>query len=67
MTRWVRCSFATKRSIFDLGNSISIARSDRAHLLGFDGTGIDVAVWENGPDIVTNLDIEGRFTTSPAT
>ena len=41
-----------EEAIEDLGTSISIARSDRAHALGFDGTGIDVAVWENGPDNV---------------
>jgi hypothetical protein len=35
-----------EEAIEDLGTSISIARSDLAHALGFDGTGIDVAVWE---------------------
>ena len=47
--------------VLDLGHSIAVARSDRAQLLGFDGTDINVAVWENGPDVVTNLDIERRF------
>lgn len=54
-------------AVFDLGDSITVARSDRAHSLGFDGTGVNVAVWEDGPDVTTNLDIDGRFTNSPAT
>ena len=49
--------------ILDLGNSIAIARSDRAHTAGFDGTGIRVAVWETGPSVTTNLTFDGRFTT----
>jgi hypothetical protein len=53
--------------VLDLGNSIAIARSDQAQLLGFDGTDINVAVWENGPDVLTDLDIEDRFSASPAT
>jgi Subtilase family len=53
--------------VFDLGQSIAVARSDRAHNLGFDGTGVNVAVWEDGPDNTTNLDIDGRFSNSPAT
>jgi hypothetical protein len=50
----------------DLANSIAVARSDRAHLAGFDGTGIRVAVWEDGPSVTTNLTFAGRFTTTPA-
>ena len=50
----------------DLGDSIAIARSDRAHAAGFDGTGIRVAVWESGPSVTTNLTFAGRFTTSPS-
>lgn len=50
----------------DLGNSIAVARSDRAQQAGFDGTGIRVAVWEDGPSVVTNLSFAGRFTTSPS-
>ena len=56
-----------EEAVLDLGASIAIARSDRAHTLGFDGTGVNVAVWEDGPDSVTCLDIDGRFSTSPAT
>ena len=53
-------------AINDLGNSIAVARSDRAHSAGFDGTGIRVAVFEDGPSDTTNLTFAGRFTTSPS-
>lgn len=52
--------------ITDLKDSIAVARSDRAQNLGFDGTGIRVAVWEDGPSVLTNLTFAGRFTTSPS-
>ena len=53
-------------AINDLGDSIAVARSDQAHLAGFDGTGIRVAVWEDGPSVLTNLTFAGRFTTTPS-
>ena len=53
-------------AINDLGDSIAVARSDRAHSAGFDGTGIRVAVWEDGPSVTTNLTFAGRFTTTPS-
>lgn len=53
-------------AINDLGNSIAVARSDRAHTAGFDGTGVRVAVWESGPSDTTNLKFAGRFSSSPA-
>ena len=53
--------------IEDLEDSMAIAGSDDVHALGFRGAGIRVAVWEDGPDVTTNLSIAGRFTTSPAT
>jgi len=53
-------------AINDLGDSIAVARSDRAHTAGFDGTGIRVAVWEDGPSVTTNLTFAGRFTTTPS-
>jgi len=52
-------------AINDLGNSIAVARSDRAHQAGFDGTGIRVAVWEDGPSVTTNLTFAARFSTTP--
>jgi Subtilase family len=57
--------FDDTTAINDLGNSISVARSDRAHQAGFDGTGVRVAVWEDGPSVTTNLNFAGRFTTTP--
>ena len=57
--------FDDTTAINDLANSIAIARSDRAHQAGFDGTGIRVAVWEDGPNDTTNLTFVGRFTTTP--
>jgi hypothetical protein len=52
-------------AINDLGDSIAVARSDRAHLAGFDGTGVRVAVWEDGPSVTTNLTFAARFSSSP--
>jgi hypothetical protein len=59
--------FDDRTAILDLDDSIAVARSNAAHALGFDGTGVNVAVWENGPDVTTNLSIAGRYTTSPST
>ncbi len=56
-----------KEGIEDLNDSIAIANSDDAHSLGFDGTGINVAVYENGPDNTSNLSITARYTNSPTT
>jgi subtilisin family serine protease len=47
--------------ILDLGNSIAIADSDDVHSLGFDGSGINVAVWETGPDQTNLLPITATF------
>ncbi|KQX63632.1 S8 family serine peptidase [Angustibacter sp. Root456] len=55
-----------RTAVTDLGDSIAVARSDRAHALGFDGTGVRVAVFEDGPSITTNLVFAGRYTSSPA-
>jgi Subtilase family len=53
-------------AVTDLADSIAVARSDRAHLAGFDGTGIRVAVFESGPSVTTNLVFADRFTNSPS-
>lgn len=53
--------------IDDLGTSIGIANADDAHALGFTGTGINVAVYELGPDDTSLLDITDQFDSSPAT
>jgi len=54
-----------RTAINDLGDSVSVARSDQAHALGFDGTGVRVAVFEEGPSVTTNLTFAGRYTNSP--
>ena len=50
----------------DLSDSIAIANSDDAHALGFTGRGINVAVYEDGPDDVSNLVITAQYTNNPA-
>lgn len=57
--------FEDRTAVLDLNDSIAIARSGSAHAAGFDGTGIRVAVWEDGPSVTTNLTFAGRFTTTP--
>ncbi|MGW5239315.1 S8 family serine peptidase [Monashia sp. NPDC004114] len=57
----------SEEGILDLTDSIAIANSDDAHSAGFDGTGVNVAVYEDGPDDTTNLAITARYTTTPAT
>ncbi|HEU4439370.1 MAG TPA: S8 family serine peptidase, partial [Methylomirabilota bacterium] len=53
------------RGIDDLTDSIAIAQSDDAHTLGYTGSGVRVAVYENGPDDTTNLQITARYRTDP--
>lgn len=53
--------------IEDLDDSMAIANSDDVHALGFRGSGIRVAVWEDGPDSTADLSIAGRFQNNPAT
>jgi hypothetical protein len=55
------------KGIEDLGDSMDVANSDDVHSLGFRGSGIRVAVWEDGPDSTTNLSIAGRYQTNPST
>jgi len=50
--------------IDDLSNSIAIANSDDVHSLGFKGSGVKVAVWEDGPDVTTNLSITASYKSS---
>ena len=52
----------------DLNNSMSIAQSDRVQsTLSLTGRGVNVAVYEDGPDVTTNLSITAAFLTNPAT
>lgn len=53
------------KGIDDLGNSIGIAQSDNAHALGYNGSNIKVAVYEQGPDDTTNLAITARYRNDP--
>ena len=52
-------------AINDLADSIAVAHSDAAHNLGFDGTGVKVAVFEDGPSVTTNLSLAGRYQAHP--
>ena len=56
-----------RRGVEDLTDSIAIAQSDDAHALGYTGSGVKVAVYEDGPDDTTNLQITARYRTDPAT
>ena len=56
----------SEEALLDLGDSIAIANSDDAHALGLDGTGVDVAVYEDGPSDTTNLSITAQYDTTPA-
>ena len=51
----------------DLSDSIGIANADDAHSGGTTGTGVDVAVYENGPDDLSMLSITDRFSLFPST
>ncbi|MET3769486.1 hypothetical protein ABIB15_002188 [Marisediminicola sp. UYEF4] len=55
-----------REGVDDLDDSIAIHNSDDAHSAGFTGAGVDVAVYEQGPDVTTNLAISGRFETPGA-
>jgi subtilisin family serine protease len=57
--------FDDRTALNDLGNSMAVARSNQAHALGFDGTGVRVAVFEDGPSDTTNLSFERRYISSP--
>jgi hypothetical protein len=52
----------------DLSNSMKIAQSDTVQSsLGFTGKGVNVAVYEDGPDNTSQLSITAQFLTNPAT
>lgn len=54
------------RGFDDLEDSMEIANTDDVHALGERGAGVRVAVWERGPDVTTDLDIEDTFDPSGA-
>ncbi|MFH8249088.1 S8 family serine peptidase [Microbacterium sp. B2969] len=51
----------------DLGDSIAVHNSDDAHTAGFTGSGVNVAVYEPGPDVTTNLTISARYQAGGST
>jgi hypothetical protein len=55
------------KGIDDLQSSIDVANSDDVHSAGAEGSGVRVAVWEDGPTSTTNLTIEDRYSSSPST
>lgn len=57
--------FDDRTAVNDLRNSIAIAHSNTAHALGFDGTGVRVAVFEGGPSDTTDLSFAARYTSNP--
>jgi hypothetical protein len=56
-----------EEGIDDLEDSIAVARSGVVHALGEIGSGIRVAVWENGPTSNDDLVIAARFESDPTT
>lgn len=52
--------------IDDIGASQTIARSNQVHATGETGAGIRVAVWEGSPLSTANLQIAGRFDSTPS-
>jgi hypothetical protein len=55
------------RGIDDLDDSIAIANTDDVHNAGEEGDRTRIAVWERGPDITTNLDVEDQFSAAATT
>ena len=52
----------------DLTNSMKVAQSDTVQSsLSLTGSGVNVAVYEDGPDVTTNLSITARYITNPTT
>ena len=56
-----------EEGIEDLDDSINIAGSDVVHAAGETGSGVRVAVWEDGPTSNANLVIAGRYKSNPST
>ena len=53
------------RGFPDLANSQAIGRANQAQNRGFTGSGVKVAVFEDGPSILTNLTFAGRYQANP--
>ncbi len=52
------------RGIDNLDKSMKIARADSTVTSGFKGTDVKVALWERGPDVLTDLRVEAFFDTT---
>jgi hypothetical protein len=59
--------FHETTGVDDLTDSMAIANSDDVQTLGYKGSGVKVAIWENAPDVTTNLSITARYKTSGLT
>lgn len=53
-----------REGVEDLTDSLAIANSDDVHTSGNRGAGVKVAIWEDNPDVTTNLSIAARFKSS---
>jgi hypothetical protein len=62
-----RIFFYESDGIDDIWDSLAVSHADKVLSQGWRGTGVRVAVWEDGPDDTTNLSIAGRFSTTPET
>ena len=56
-----------EEGIEDLDDSIDIAESDVVHAAGETGSGVRVAVWEDGPTSNADLVIAGKYKGNPST
>lgn len=54
------------RGVDNLDKSMKIARADSTVTSGFKGSGVKVALWERGPDVLTDLRVEAFFDTTQA-
>ena len=60
--------FHDRKGELDLANSMKIAQSDTVQSsLGLTGKGVNAAVYEDGPDVTTDLSITASFLTNPTT
>jgi Subtilase family len=59
--------FYDKEAVLDLSNSMKIAQSDTVQSsLSLNGAGVNIAIYEDGPDDTTNLSITASFLSNPA-
>lgn len=51
--------------ILDLDDSVKISNADDAQTAGYKGSGVKVAVWEDGPSDTSQLSITSQYDTTP--